>query len=81
LADFQIADRDRADANSDQFEHLTADRFDHAPNLTVAAFVKCDFDVRIAAGIADPPDGGRARRAVAEFDAAAELFESFVAEN
>jgi hypothetical protein len=38
LADLQIADAERPDGSTNQFQHLAPDRLDHPTDLTVASF-------------------------------------------
>lgn len=45
LADPEIANADRPDADANQLEYLAGDGFDHSSDLTIAALVDGDFDV------------------------------------
>jgi len=77
-SDLQVADGQIADACARQFQNLAANSFDHAANLTVAAFGDCDLKVRIFLGIAHAFDACGARWAVTQFHAAPKLVEGIV---
>jgi len=65
VADRQISKCHRADVGAHELQNFAADRLDHAPHLTIAAFGDDDLQMGIFAGIAHSSDLGRSRGAVA----------------